>query len=127
MFIWKIQVWKKYGFWFSAKFISHKNGSKCLIFVLKIFTQGRPTGRPTESNPLSGCSRSTERSTGQRVLLSVSRAGRPGGRPLDANGQKSTVGWSTVRSTGRPFLAVLAANGYIFLGAINTPLVASFL
>ena len=30
---------EKYGFWFSAKFVSHKNGSKSLKFVLKFFTQ----------------------------------------------------------------------------------------
>ena len=38
-----------------------------------------------------------------------------------------TVGRSTDRSTGSSVLAEIAANGYIFLGTINTPLVASFL
>ena len=53
--------------------------------------------------------------------------GRPGGRPLAGNGQNMTVGRSTERSTGRSFLAVSTANGYIFLGAINTPLERVFL
>ena len=58
----------------------------------------------------------------QRAELSVF-LGRPGGRPVAGNGQNLTVG----RSTGSVFLADSAANGYIFLGAINTPLMASFL
>ena len=65
---------------------------------------GRPAGQPY-----------------QRAVLSV-LFGRPGGRPSVANGQNVTVGRSTERLTGRSFLAVSAANGYIFLGAINTPL-----
>ena len=28
----------KYGFWFSAKFLSHKNDTKSLKYVLKFFT-----------------------------------------------------------------------------------------
>ena len=60
------------------------------------------------------------------MLLSGSGDGRPGGRPVAASGQKLTVGRSTDRSTGSSFLAFLAANGYIFLGAINTPLERGF-
>ena len=70
---------------------------------------GRPGGRPE-----------------LRAVLFV-LFGRPGGRPAAANGQKLTIGRSTGRSTGSAFLAEFAANGYIFLGAINTPLMASFL
>ena len=89
---------------------------------------GRSTDRSTDcEQPTLGLLPVDRAVDWQRVLLSVSGAGRPGGRPVAANGQKLTVVRSTVRSTGRPFLAVLAANGYIFLGAINTPLVASFL
>ena len=37
-----------------------------------------------------------------------------------------TVGRSTERSTGRSFLAVSAANGYIFLGGNKYPIGKSF-
>ena len=83
---------------------------------------GRPSGRPTEVNPLSGC------------------PGRPGGRPvreplLSGSGRGRlagstvyflTVGRSTGRSTGRPIWALSAANGNILFGPLYTPSLGCF-
>ena len=114
---------------------------------------GRPLGRPGATREWVALSRSTVRSTGlwgclrarfcaRRSTATVDRllvrsAGRSTGSCQWSNMtvgrstgscQRSnmTVGRSTDRSTGSSFLAVSAANGYNFLGAINTPLMDSF-
>ena len=37
IFQFKNQSFRKYSFWFSAKFVRHKNGSNSLKYVLKFF------------------------------------------------------------------------------------------
>ena len=86
----------------------------------------RPSGRPTEGNPLSGCPGRPGGRPAREPLLSGSGPGRPGGRPEGSTVKNSTVGRSTGRSTGRPILALSAANGQIPFGVINTPFERGF-
>ena len=81
-------------------------------------TVDRPVNRTREQ-----CSLFLGGRLGGRPAREPLLSGSEDGRPVAASGQKVTVG----RSTGSSFLAEFAANGYIFLGAINTPLMACFL